>query len=634
MIKKIITCSLAVLLILFSLPLRADDLMQVYHQALNSDPTFQKAYADWMTTRENYPLAISGNGQPGSGLMPNFDVTGNVYVTAQRQTSNNFAISGTYNSNYYLLALTQPIFNYMTWKSIDVAKFQVRAAAASYLASAQDLMFRVTQAYLNVMKAYDQLQYTLASKKSYLHQLITAKQKFQVGLIAITGVYDAQASYDQSVAQEIADRNNLQDQLENLRVLTSRSYRVLNALRSQIPLVIPRPQNIESWVTVADRQNFTIKSYLYNMLAAREHVKEMHAGNYPTLNGSLQYGSLTTGVIPGVGSAVATPGGNLAMFTTTTAQVGLNLNFPIYQGGYTRHSTKQAEYQYLSASDQLEFTHRDVNRQARQAYLGVQSGISKIQADRQTIISSQNKLDSTQAGYEVGTRTMVDVLQAVSQLYQSRQQWADDRYSYLLSIISLKEQAGTLSPADLAEINSWLTSPVNLLAKTSSSKRLHPCKKKGIKKLKKLPKPTRKNAIPPKHGLPVPHYHGARAVKIHVVQTNPMNYAIQVFAARDVAQAHAFIQRHTHKNNLRVVKLAAQSGWYKVVYGQFATAKQAQAAIQQLPADFAQEKPWVVNVSETFKNAVSSQEQESTLPPPSAVQSADRVTSFNTEARP
>jgi outer membrane protein len=660
MIKKLITCSLTVLLLCFLLPLRADDLMQIYYQALNSDPTFKKAEADWMTTRENYPLARSGNGTPGSGLFPYIDVSGDVARTYQRQSSAGISSSGFFDGNAYLLELTQPIFNYATWKSISGARFQVRAAAATYISAAQDLMFRVSQAYFNVLMAYDELQYTLSSKRSYLHQLITAQQKFQVGLIAITGVYDAQASYDQSVAQEIQDRNSLQDQLENLRAITGRSYQVISGLRNNIPLVIPRPQNIENWVSIADQQNYKIKSNLYTMLSAREYIKQARAAGYPTLTGTLQYGAITYGTIPFSGQTVDIHG-NLSSITVTTAQGALNLNFPVYQGGFVSHNSKQAEYKYLSASDQLEFTHRDVVRQTRQAYLGVQSGISKVRADRQTIISSANKLEATQAGYDVGTRTMVDVLQAVSQLYQSQQQWANDRYNYVLNIISLKEQAGTLSPSDLASINTWLSKPITLLPKKSVAVKTKFCKKKPREKaptviLKKLPKPTKQNATPPKGGLPTPQYHGSRAALPHLAgikqakihknlslnksitkQTkniNAMNYAIQVFAARDISQAHDFINQQTEKQQLHIVKLATQPDWYKVVYGQFATEKQAQQALQHLPRMLTKNKPWIVNVAETFKNAAPSIAPQSAQPvaelpaPATAPTAEDKITSF------
>lgn len=455
--RKILACVSALIFSISSLPVYAADLMQVYRQAVASDPAFKKAQADWLSAKENLSIAMSGNGAAGSGLFPYLDVSGNVNRTYQKQTTAGVPTgSGYYNGNGYALTLTQPIFNYQTWKSISSAHYSVKAATATYLAAAQDLMFRVAQAYFNVLSANDKLRYTISQKQAFLRQLITAEQKFKVGLIAITGVYDAQASYDRSVADEIKDRNNLANQIENLRAITGVQYKKLKGLRKTVPLVIPKPGNIEQWVRLADQQNYAIKSNLYTMLAARETIKENAAARYPRVTASASYGTTTSGVLSGLGTAAPGTGGGVNEVVTTNGAVALGVDFPVFQGGYVSAKTKQAEYNYLSASDQLEFQHRNVTNQTRQAFLGVQSGISQIQADVQAIKSARNKLEATQAGYVVGTRTMVDVLNAVTALTQAQQTWADDRYKYVISIITLEQQAGTLSPQDLMQVDAWL----------------------------------------------------------------------------------------------------------------------------------------------------------------------------------
>lgn len=235
------------------------------------------------------------------------------------------------------------------------------------------------------------------------------------------------------------------------------------------------------------------------MLAARETVKQTAAGRYPTLTGAFSYGTEAQGFPPSVSGSLNTIGRGFQTTDTTTANGTLNLNFPVFQSNYVTHATKQQEYNYLSASDQLDFTHRTVVKQTRQAYLGVDSGISKIQADQQAIISAQNKLEATQAGYTVGTRTMVDVLQAVTNLYQAQQQWATDRYTYVMNIITLKQQAGTLSPKDLAQINTWLGQTVvfDLRKPITISKYA----------TTRMPNPMQ-NAVPPKDGQPTRYFHG------------------------------------------------------------------------------------------------------------------------------
>ncbi|ABS77187.1 TolC family outer membrane protein [Coxiella burnetii] len=610
---------LVFVLILFSLVaaplLYAEDLVQVYCQALASDPTFQKAHADWLSARQNLPIAMSGTGTPGSGLFPYVDITAGLDRTFQRIEAGSSSVSGYFNQHNYQVTVTQPIFNYATWKAISSASFSVKAATATYIEAAQDLIFRTAKAYFDVLDAYDQLQFTLAQKESFYHQLVTAQEKFKVGLIAITGVYDAQASYDQAIAQEIQDRNNLDNQLENLRAITGQEYRSLASLKKSIPLVIPHPRNIDAWTAVAERQSFAIQSALYTMLAQRETVKETAAQRYPTLTGTFSYGAQQRGFPPSLSGPPTT--GEFLDTTTTTATAGLNLNFPVFQGGFVTHSTRQEEYNYLSASDQLNFTHRDVVRQTRQAYLGVDSGISKIRADRQAIISAQNKLEATQAGYVVGTRTMVDVLDAVTSLYQAQQQWATDRYSYIINIITLKQQAGTLCPHDLAQINTWLgkavrfdvEKPVNAKVFTPSTTLPHTVKHvhspKGVQRATRSHRPLIKAS----------RHHTSPVHSASHIETVHAHYAIQLFASRTLAEATAFKNKH-RLHDLRIIH---QNGWYKVLSGHYSTRQAATIALHRLPSSLQKLKPWVVRVPKVQSTSIkplSLQKKATHLPPP------------------
>lgn len=563
-------------LLLCSNAIYADDLMQVYRQALNSDPTFRKAQADWLSAKENLPIAMSGNGTAGSGLFPNVDLSGNVNRTYQRYSIRSAVNSGYYNGNEYTMTITQPVFNYQTWKSISSARYSVRSATATYLAAAQDLMVRVAQAYFNVLQANDILRFTIAQKEQYLHQLITSKQKFEVGLIAITGVYDAQASYDSSVAQEINDRNTLQDQLENLRAITGKEYTSLKGLRDEIPLITPKPNNIEDWVTIAQNQNYQIKSNEFSVLTNKELIKEAAAGRYPQLNLIGEYDVTNQG-------SVTTAADDIPNANTTTSGVELTMDFPIIQGGYINNSTKQAEYNYLSASDALEIAERSVVNQTRQAFLGIESGINQIKADEQSIISSRNQLDATEAGYVVGTRTMVDVLDAVSDLYQSQQTWATDRYSYILNIVSLKQQAGTLSPNDLNEINTWLDKSLTFSLKQPSVGTHDSPKVTTLGNVKQITS-----------GISTTTYSNK-----DLTITRPRAYTIQVYADDNLAAATAFLNKQppTLQSQLKIMKVTYhKETWYKVVYGEYKTNELAKEALNHLPTFVTTSQPWVTPI--------------------------------------
>lgn len=435
----------AISIAIFGVPLfcMADNLSQVYQQALESDPTFKKAEADWLVAKQNLPLAMTGNGMPGSGLFPNISLSGNLgktYYQGTNSINNN-------ESAIYAVSITQPIFNLATWQSISSASYAVKAATAQYLAASQNLMSRVSTAYFEVLRANDKLNLTLAQQKQFENEYQNAKTKYDVGLIPITGVYDAQAKKDQSVAQEIKDRNALQNSIENLRAITGQSYKSLAQLKEKIPLLIPKPENIDKWVAIAEKQNYLIQADLNLMRSSQKNISVAKAGMAPTLNfvGSYQNGQNSApGFMP---PAFANP---------EQTQVGLNLTFPVLRGGYDIVNTKQASYRYLAASDQLEIDHRQVVTNTQKAYLGVASGISQIKADQKAIQSTVNQLKATQEGYTVGTRTMVDVLNSLTSLTMTQQQYADDRYNYVESIINLKQQAGTLSPDDIEMIQSWL----------------------------------------------------------------------------------------------------------------------------------------------------------------------------------
>lgn len=429
----------------------ADNLMQVYQQAIKSDPIFAQAESTWHSQKMNLPIAESG-------YLPQVSIT----ASAKRDYDKTVPYLSSFNTNSYswiygyTLNATQPIFNFTVWAQIKGADANVKAATATYLAAQQSLMQRTATAYFNVLKAYDQLRYIVANKRAVWQQFVTAREQFRVGLIAITDEYNARSSFDQAVAQQLSAQNNLNIQLEALRAITGRNYASLRGLKKNLPLVTPTPNNINKWVDIATQQNYSIKAQNYNVIAAMELIKQKAAGGYPTLG--LQ------------GSVGETHTVNDPPETAEDVQtLGLAMSYSPIQGGLVIASTKQARYNYVTASGLLEQTHRQVVNQARSSFLSVLSDSSQVKADKQSIISARNALDATEAGLKVGTRTMVDVLSALSTLYQTQQQYANDQYSYINNLIALKAAAGTLSVNDLEKINEWLGEPIVFPEQTSVS---------------------------------------------------------------------------------------------------------------------------------------------------------------------
>lgn len=433
----------------------ADNLMQVYTQAVQSDPVFAQAESTWHSQQMSLPIARAGylpqvslaaNGARNYQQMtPNFGAGGGQIGGGSGSSSS--AMGGGFNGyswQYgYSLNATQQIYNFAAWEQIKGAKASVKAATANYLAAQQSLMQRTATAYFNVLQAYDELRYTIANKRAVWQQFVTAREQFRVGLIAITDEYDARSRYDQVVAQQIAAQNNLNIKLENLRAITGHDYSSLAGLGKHLPMIAPQPANIDTWVQVADNQNYAIKAQNYTVIAAMDNIKQQAGAGYPTL-----------GIQGGVGETHIVD--NAPNIGQTSGNLGLNLAYNPIQGGGVIAATKKARYDYVTASAKLDQIHRDVVNQARSSFLSVLSNSSQIKADKQSIISAKNALSATEAGLKVGTRTMVDVLDALKTLYQSQKQFAVDQYAYINNLIALKAAAGTLSVVDLQKVNAWL----------------------------------------------------------------------------------------------------------------------------------------------------------------------------------
>lgn len=429
----------------------ADNLAEAYRQAVGSDPTFKAQTAAFEAAQQLTPIARSY-------LLPSLTTNGTAGRGYVKQTFDGVTTSFYQDSEQYALNLNQVIFNYQVWSSLKNAKAQVKQAEATYNANAQDLILRVATAYLAVLQAYDQLQATQAQKLSLAQQLKQTQDQFDVGLIPITGLEQVKASYDTTIALEIANKNTIAEKLEDLRAITGVFYTTLHGINTKLPLISPRPDDINAWVDIATKQSYAVKAAYYAMVAARQNVNTQRAGHFPTLSavGNYTYTNQSASLDGGVTA--------VSPFINRNASVGVGVNFPVYQGGLVNAQTQQAASLYAEASAQLEETYRSTLAQTREAYLGVISGISKLKADRQAITSSQSSLNSTKSGYTAGTQTIVDVLQQQSDLYTAQTNYANDQYNYLVSLLTLKQAAGTLSPQDILMVNSWLTKPIDFSA--------------------------------------------------------------------------------------------------------------------------------------------------------------------------
>lgn len=446
----------------------AEDLARVYEDALQSDPQLRQANANRLASREARPQAwsallpqISGTlsrtqaTQDGSEPSQQVGSGGNGSPSGPVTPVNGGAGTGLFllntTSKAWSLDLRESLFSWSNWMSLRQADKEVARAEATYQAAEQNLILRVAQAYFNVLAALDGLEANQASLEAISHQLDQANRRFEVGLIAITDVQEAKAARDTAAAAVIAGKRTLATAGDQLSEITGRKYDTLSKPGDDMPLNTPQPAVEDRWVTVSLDQNVSLLSSRLAADIARENVKIAFGGHLPTLD-LIASKSRTTS--DGNETFEGSP------FSLNTAvndrQYTLQVTVPLFSGGLTQSKIRQAQYQWIAAKEGVIQSSRATERLARDAYLGVISGIARVQALRQALESSRTALQATEAGYEVGTRTAVDVLNSRRTLVQAQTDYAVSRYDYIVSVIQLRLAAGNLSRNDVTEVNKWL----------------------------------------------------------------------------------------------------------------------------------------------------------------------------------
>lgn len=447
MLKRLFLC-----FFLISSAAQSADLMDVYRQALENDPAFKASYSNYMSQREALP-------QAWSALLPQLNIDASAGRNHQEVRLISADVDQYYNGNRWQVSASQTIFNYQAWSQVQQARASVKAALADFNSAAQDLILRTSSAYLNLLLARDTLNFSEVKKQANKRQLDQAKQRFNVGLDPITSVYEAQAAYDQSNAQVIKSKNNLLNQAELLSKITNHLYDTISPLRdNKIPLLTPEPNNVDAWVATGLKQNYKLFAAKYGLQAARDNIKAKTSGNWPKF--AIQGSSYTTHYDTGgddSGGASGLANNIFVPLKQEVSNVSIVMNFPVFQGGLVASQTRQAKFDFQTSSERLEQMYREVVVNSRIAFNTIVDGISKVKADRQTVSSQQNSLDSVQAQYEAGTRTMTDVVLAQQRLFEAQEQLASDQYGLINAILNLKSLAGSLNVGDLQEVNAWLT---------------------------------------------------------------------------------------------------------------------------------------------------------------------------------
>lgn len=413
----------------------AEDLVQIYQMAQENDPTLKAAYSELIANKQALPEAVSS-------LLP--QLSGTYQTTGYN--SNSIFRGFDFNTRNYGFTLTMPLYRAELWAQLEQARHVVKAATAAYMNADQNLIFRVAQQYFTILAATDDLKFNQAQRKTFARNYEQNKERYDAGLISITDVEDAKARYDRAVADEIVSNNILRNEYERLREITCFPIEDLQQLpeSNRLKLTPPIPESPEEWVSLAQDLSFDI-------MTARETAEQYKAA----------IGTQAAGHLPSVdiqGQLQREKGFPPFTFNNFVYDKSLTLNIrvPLFSGGGVFYKTREAMARYDQAMQKLEAQQRLTDSTVRQAYRSVLAAIKNVSALAQVVVSNQSVVEATNASYEVGTRTMVDVLDAETRLLGAKRDHSKARYNFIIEGLRLKQATGVLSVEDIMAVNDML----------------------------------------------------------------------------------------------------------------------------------------------------------------------------------
>ncbi|RMT55342.1 Outer membrane efflux protein TolC [Pseudomonas coronafaciens pv. atropurpurea] len=424
-------------------------LLNVYQQAVDNNADLAASRADYDARKEAVP-------QARAGLLPN--ISGSVQNTNTRTSIDRPSAVATRSGTVYQATLSQPIFRADRWFQLQAAEAVNEQAALELSATEQNLILQSAQSYFSVLRAQDNLASTKAEEAAFKRQLDQANERFDVGLSDKTDVLQAQASYDTSRASRLLAKRQVDDAFQALVTLTNREYNSIDGIVHTLPVLAPTPNDAKAWVDTAAQQNLNLLASNYAVSAAEETLRQRKAGHAPTLDAVATY---QRGDNDSLGFNNPNYTGQNYGGDVEQRSIGVQLNIPIYSGGLTSSQVREA-YSRLSQTEQRrESLRRQVVENTRNLHRAVNTDVEQVQARKQSIISNQSALEATEIGYQVGTRNIVDVLDAQRQLYASVRDYNNTRYDYILDNLRLKQAAGTLNPGDLQDLSRYLKPDYN-----------------------------------------------------------------------------------------------------------------------------------------------------------------------------
>ena len=431
--------------LLLSSHLTSENLLDIYNEALENDPTFKSAEYSYLADKE---IVVQGR----AALLPSITLSG---TTNWNEYYQNDQLQQEYNSFSKSARVSQPLLRLDTWFNFKRSKSLTDAAEAEFAYEQQSLLVRTAELYFGVLRAIDNLNASVSEEKAIKKQLDQAQQRYEVGLSAITGVQEAQLAFDLSKAARINNEGNLFSAREALNALIGREIFSLDQLGDSLKISSPFPNSKEEWVQLALKNNYQLKAAYLRKDAAKSNARSAASNHLPKID------------IVGSGSESETNQFNYEGFSingqgipvpavTGRRNYSIQLSMPLFQGGAVNSRRKQAYSQYSQADENTLFTERRIIQEVRSQFSNVNTLVANVTAQKQAVISATSALEATQVGYKVGTRNVVDLLQAEKNLYSAEKNLANAKYDYILANLRLALAAGTIDPSDIVEINNLL----------------------------------------------------------------------------------------------------------------------------------------------------------------------------------
>jgi len=433
------------LTIFFAANISSESLLDIYNEALENDPTYKAAEYSYLADKE---LKVQGR----AALLPSITLSGS---TNWNEYYQNKELQQQYNSFSSSARVSQPLFRLDTWFQYRQSQSLTNAAEADFAYEQQNLLVRTAELYFGVLRAIDNLNAAISEEKAIKKQLDQAKQRFEVGLSAITGVQEAQLAFDLSKASRIRTEGSLYSARESLNALIGREIFSLNELGDGLLIELPTPNSKEKWVELALENNYQLKAAYLRKKAAKSSARSVASNHLPKIDivGSQSESETNQFNYEGFnidGQGIPVPS------LTGRRNYAIQLSMPIFQGGAVNSRRKQAYSQYERANENTLFTERRIIQEVRSQFSNVLTLVANVNAQKQAVVSATSALEATQVGYKVGTRNVVDLLQAEKNLYSAEKNLANAKYDYILSNLKLALASGTITPADIVKINNLL----------------------------------------------------------------------------------------------------------------------------------------------------------------------------------